>query len=126
MQDSHRAECAGILGALVSLKRLLTKWNVSDGTVVFACDNMSALTYSFHHSRYPCITGQYPDFDLLQAIRSLSDTKITVAWEHVKGHQDDEIPYSLLSRPAQLNVQADKLATHRLLQKIHNITFSLQ
>ena len=84
---AHRAECAGILGALVSLKRLLTQWNVSGGTVIFSCDNMSALTHSFHHSRYPCITGQYPDFDLLQSIRSLSKTKITVAWQHVKGHQ---------------------------------------
>jgi hypothetical protein len=34
--------------------------------------------------------------------------------DHVKGHQDDKVSYDELSLPAQLNVDADALATNAL------------
>lgn len=67
-QDSHRAECIGILGGITRMNYYLDKWDISEGTVTFACDNMSALRYSMDTIRYQCITANHPDFDVLQAI----------------------------------------------------------
>jgi hypothetical protein len=39
---------------------------------------------------------------------------LTIELSHVKGHQDDKIPYKDLPREAQLNVQADALCTNQL------------
>lgn len=45
---------------------------------------------------------------------------IKISLKHVKGHQDDELEYSELDRPAQLNVQTDSLAKSRLTAEINH------
>jgi hypothetical protein len=115
MQDSHRAECAGILGALYTLDKLIRSWNIESGSFCFACDNLSALRYSFDRQQYyPEINGNYPDFDLLHYIRSLIGINYPISWHHVKGHQDRQI--SALTFPEHLNVLADVVTNARRQQ----------
>jgi hypothetical protein len=45
----------------------------------------------------------------------IGDLSVTPVIDHVKGHQDDKLSYDELSLPAQLNVDADALATDELL-----------
>jgi hypothetical protein len=121
-QDSHRAECSGILGALFSFHSLLSKWGYSKGKVTYGCDNISALRYSFDTDKYPNITGTAPDFDLLQSIRRSLLQDMQYKWRHVKGHQDTS--GKTLDFWATLNVFADKLATdQRLVNNSQNILF---
>ena len=59
---------------------------------------------------YPNATMS-PDWDVLQSIVSLlREFPKTPHLIHVKGHQDNNQTYAQLSMPAQLNVDADKLA----------------
>ena len=52
-----------------------------------------------------------PEWDVLQAIiTKLRSFSVRPKLCHVKGHQDDKVPYHLLELPAQLNVDADELA----------------
>ena len=53
---------------------------------------------------------------IVYEIQQLSNLGITLQILHVKGHQDKTIAYSELSRPAQLNVDADRYATNFLNQ----------
>jgi hypothetical protein len=49
---------------------------------------------------------------------------VTPEINHVKGHQDNKIPYTSLPLPAQLNVDADSLATNELCDRpnlIHHV-----
>jgi hypothetical protein len=51
------------------------------------------------------------DWDVLQEIRhSLNDLTFRPTIQHIKGHQDRNTPYEYLPLPAQLNVDADKVA----------------
>lgn len=45
-------------------------------------------------------------------VKWLQSVKINIILEHVKGHQDDTVEYSNLSRESQLNVDADSYATN--------------
>ena len=52
-----------------------------------------------------------PDWDVVQAIvQTHQSFAITSTYQHVKGHQDKDIPVAELSLLAQLNVEADKYA----------------
>jgi hypothetical protein len=58
----------------------------------------------------------HSEFDVLATIHDLlRDCSLTPNIGHVKGHQDDHKPYEDLSLPAQLNCDADVLATDELL-----------
>lgn len=52
-----------------------------------------------------------PEWDLLNEIQITLRRLPEVTLEYVKGHQDDHVEYSRLSMMAQLNVDADGLAT---------------
>ena len=57
----------------------------------------------------------YSDIDVtLEIFKCLENHPFAYVFNHIKGHQDDKIPYHKLSRPSQLNVQADELATEAL------------
>lgn len=61
-----------------------------------------------------------PDFDVIMQslldVKLLQQQKIKISIKHVKGHQDKDTEYVNLSRPAQLNVDADHHATNYLNQ----------
>ena len=65
-------------------------------------------TYPFY---YPGITLT-ADWDVLQAITTtIQMLPIPPTLQHVKGHQDRDRAIELLSLPAQLNIEADYLAS---------------
>jgi hypothetical protein len=52
-----------------------------------------------------------PNFDLVEAVvRTIQEAGLAVTVTHVKGHKDDDTPYTELPFPAQLNVDAVKHA----------------
>ena len=60
---------------------------------------------------YPNITLE-PEFDLVEEIYATHQRyHITASFKHVKGHQDKSKDLSSLPLPAQLNVEADSLAS---------------
>ena len=57
----------------------------------------------------------YSDIDItLELFKCLESHPFAYVFNHIKGHQDDKTPYHKLTRPSQLNVQADELATEAL------------
>ena len=51
----------------------------------------------------------------MQIIDTLTIMNATACeFSHVKGHQDDDIPFESLSWPAKMNVYCDQLATKEL------------
>ena len=55
-----------------------------------------------------------PDQDLLLALEEVTRSLPRIHMQHVKSHQDKNIPFDELSLPAQLNFRADELATQAL------------
>jgi ribonuclease HI len=110
-QDSHRAESCGILGGLFSLSLLLAKWNITQGEIVIACDNISALKTAIDLDSVPFISANIADYDIMQSIRRMMSPGIKFTWKHVKGHQDDSD--SELDPLAELNVRMDTAARIR-------------
>jgi hypothetical protein len=122
-QDSHRAEAIAILGAVSTVNTIFNKIGYIKGTITIACDNMSALHYTFSTTRYPTITTKMPDFDILSATRSILWPTIVYKWHHVQGHQDTHPPKSNeLDIWAKLNIEADRIAKARVHLLKHNIT----
>lgn len=54
---------------------------------------------------------------LRHEINMLRSNNLIIELDHVKGHQDDHIPYEALSRPEQLNGNADEYATNYIIQQ---------
>jgi hypothetical protein len=75
--DSHRAECYGILGGLLTWKKFKRKWRIQgSGTLLICCDNLVAIDFACNSMQYPYITCKIPDFDILQAIRETSKVEM--------------------------------------------------
>jgi hypothetical protein len=107
-QDSHRGELTGLLGAMIDVQRLCKTFDITSGGVTMACDNDSALLYSFDMEYYPDVKLTMPDFDIIQAIRNTRVPNITYSWHKVKGHRDNEI--AALDLWETLNTYMDKKA----------------
>ena len=79
------------------------------GSINIGCDNEKAGWISGKSN--PTVSSTSKHFDLVRAIRRLRHSlHTTVTFYHIYGHQDKNLPYHLLSRPAQLNVIVDDLA----------------
>lgn len=110
-QDSHRAEGVGLLGGLLLVNKKLNEWQQDEGSILFACDNLSALRYMMDISKYKYISANVPDFDIFQSGRSLMIPNVKYAFKHVKGHQDSM--GKALDFLAILNIRMDTLAKIR-------------
>ena len=115
-QDSHRSELFGILGGMFLMRKYILSWGQPKGTLTIGCDNTSALAYSFDNHRYPVALSSYPDFDVIQSIRSLCLQCTKYVTLHVPGHQDDYI--GPLGFESSLNVQMDTDAKQMRRSKI--------
>ena len=113
--SSFRTEAYGLLSFLCLLQRALeyTSTHLSSQLHIFT-DSESLLKVLTKMSEWPYY---YPnltitsDWDVLQAIvTKLQTLPTTPSLRYVRGHQDDHTPYDQLPLPAQLNVDADKLA----------------
>jgi hypothetical protein len=115
---SFRAESYGFISALLFLQACSHYFDTvidSNLTHDFYCDSESlfkrirrALTRSWVNPSH-CLAS---DFDLESGILKLINTlSISFQYLHVKSHQDDDTEIHLLPWAAQMNVQADSLAT---------------
>jgi hypothetical protein len=117
---SYRAEGYGMIGGLLFLRHLCLYCGHLQLLPLHKmyCDNLGLVTkvnelLSFRLA--PRQAALHSEFDLLATIHDLlRDFSLTPAISHVKGHQDDHKPYEDLSLPAQLNGDADVLATNEL------------
>ena len=113
--SSYRAEGYGLLSILRFLVRLFEFCSSEPRCSKVYCDNLGLITKIL--SRQNCTTW-YPnetitsEWDLIQNIvSSLQIFPTPPMIVHVKGHQDDHLPYDQLPLEAQLNVDADAAAT---------------
>ncbi len=124
-QSMHCSELFGLWGPLASLKQLCTEFHLGEGTVVIACDGLSALKKA--SSTYPTDPGK-AHYDLISAIRNIRKSlPVNIQFKHIKGHQDNGTP-TALTHLAWLNINMDIQAKGKLqspgpTQPIHNIPF---
>jgi hypothetical protein len=118
---SYRAEATGKLSWILFLKQLHLLFPYQPKCKILNFLDNSAVvkqtSITINHT-YASMALK-PDYDLLIAIQHEQQYLITNGIHigssiHVKGHQDDTTPYHDLSRPAQLNIRADELATNAL------------
>ena len=119
VQESYRAELAGILAGCYHLQILLEQWGLHEllTTVTFGCDNLSALDVCFDHTKHPNISPAYDHYDLIQCVRSIQLGRISILPRHIEGHQDNHS--AQLDTHALLNVHMDRLSkeTRRYLEE---------
>ncbi|KAI2490281.1 hypothetical protein MHU86_24302 [Fragilaria crotonensis] len=120
--DSYRAECSGVLSILRFLIQIATftamhePWQGVIGTDSKSLlDKLSPNPTSYDTNQEAGkrvhLDELTPEWDLLIEIQEGLRLLPGVSLTHVKGHQDDSQPYDRLSLLAQLNVDADKMAT---------------
>jgi hypothetical protein len=108
--QSYRAEGYGRISLLLFLTHSIMYLDIqtSEETCITSyCDNQSLLkNEEKFYTR---------DHDVIMTLSALR-TKLTfrLALLHVRGHQDKHCEFELLTRPQQLNVLADQLATEVL------------
>jgi len=130
--SSHRAEAYGRISILLFLVRYAEyrgkPYSTSLQTIMY-CDNSGVLTTEKRLKRG--VESPYcqlnPDHNVLVTIAELS-AKLPENFrtKHVHVHQDNALEYQELSRPAQLNVDADGLATIALQSALAEGATALQ
>ena len=117
IQSSYRSELLGLLGILEQLMLLCKQWNIQNGSCTIMCDGITALEIVQHATRESVKTRQ-SSCDLISACVAIKEMiPIKLHFAHVKGHQDDTVPLSKLSIPAQLNVLMDSIAKNMLKEQ---------
>ena len=102
--SAYRSELAGIHAGLMFLTTICSAYNIHQGSILFACDNMGALQRIVKGT----IRVQDQHFDYLSAIITLlKDLQITINFVHVDGHKDRDMAIENLSITESMNVSAD-------------------
>ena len=108
-QSPYRSELKGIYATMIVVHNICSYYQITSGTIEFACDGLSALDRAFSH--VSLISVEEPSYDLLIAIRNLwAYSPIQWKIRHVEGHQDDNCPAESLDRWGKLNVEMDLAA----------------
>lgn len=114
----YRAELFGIYLALQTTLLVCKHFEITDGAIEIGCDNVEAISKGLAELYFPII--QHKHFDLLWAINSLRQKLfISIAFRHVKGHQDRN-KNEPLDCWAILNIHADNEAKWYLPQVMQN------
>jgi hypothetical protein len=99
------------------IQAITTFHRISDGQVTVGCDNESALNLAFNTDTP--ITSSMADHGILSAIRrQLMNTTITWATQHIRGHQDEGVMPTVLTRFETLNCDMDR-AEKEALQRFN-------
>ena len=107
---SYCGEIAGLLAITHMVTHLCFKHNISHGQLHIGCNNVKALYTSFSTLK-DWHSPKKKHSDLLSSIAGLLELqKVSITFEHIKSHQDDNMDYQHLSRLAQMNVRMDWLA----------------
>ena len=125
-QTSYRAEGYGILAISRFLWHIQDKFQVRTPPGKVYCDNRSMIRRVRSPPKH--LDRIYPnetlasEWDVLMEIWTTIqalDCETRPTFHHVKGHQDDHVPYDQLSLQAQLNVDADRLAESYIINHPH-------
>ena len=129
--SSYRAEAYGKLSWILFLKHFTPLLHIrTQCTFHSFLDNLEIVRATQLDSNIQFASSALiPDYDILNAIiqeQGTLNTQIRLAnTQHVKGHQDATTPHHKLSRHAQLNIQADTLATTSLQHiRMQGVTYS--
>ena len=113
--SSFRAEAYGLLSFYLFIYHIshFTAYLISSTTAIYS-DSKSVIDIVNEMSMwkdYYSAETLAAEWDILQALTSLlQKMPKTMELQHIKGHQDNQKRYEDLELPAQLNVDADKLA----------------
>jgi hypothetical protein len=107
--DSYQSELQGIHAMLLGLLAFCQIHEITGGHVTLGCNNMGGVQ---HGQRDWCkVALSMAHVDLIWAIRVIkAKLPIQITFEHIFGHQDDQLSFNPLLRLAQMNVEMDKLA----------------
>jgi hypothetical protein len=109
-QDAYRSELSGLYASIAVINALAEYFQITDGAITLACDNISACRMSSYDAM-----GTNPSscahFDLVMAIQYIKTLKVSWTHKHVKGHQDDN-PDHILTPIELVNVDMDTKAKH--------------
>jgi hypothetical protein len=121
--SSYRAEAYGKLSWIIFIKHFLEFAHITPECLFHSyLDNLEIVNHTQLSSNLTFASAAIiPDYDILIAIsneqRTLSSLCRLPNTQHVRGHQDQSKSHHQLTRPEQLNVRADQLAT-KALQEI--------
>ena len=115
IRSSHRSEAGGMFSAARFIYHLSRFTGYQFPTKLRFTANNKGLIDRINSRlgyvvSYPNATLA-PDWDLIELIYQSILELVTPAFDHVKGHQDSHCDYEDLPLVAQLNVDADELAT---------------
>jgi hypothetical protein len=122
---SFRSEAYGMLAGIAFLHEYMENYNVifdQPRIIHLFCDNMALVTWLQRllqqetHARMFIKSESDVLLQIYHEIQACRQLLLQFQIEHVYGHQDDNTPYQELSRPAQLNVDADSYASNFLQQ----------
>jgi hypothetical protein len=129
--SAYRAEANGMLAAVVFIHMFVWYQCTNETTackITHYCDNQSlVLETEWSRTWSETRDSLKPEYDLLKAIQAVASQKVKVPryqrnkW--VRGHQEDTTPYERLPLEAQMNAQADKLATQAIITSLKKDKF---
>jgi hypothetical protein len=107
--DSYRSELQGIHAMFLGLLAFCQFHAITEGHVKMGCDNINGVR---HGQRDWCkVPLSQANVDLIRAIRIIkAKLPVTISFEHIFGHQDDQLFFDSLPQLAQMNVEMDELA----------------
>jgi hypothetical protein len=112
VHSTKRPEAAGHAAALIVTRELLRGQPPIDNTMRFHVDNTAVVRGAAAQTYRGPRSTLAPEWDLMKKIHVLKQQlpiRTVTIW--VKSHHDDSFPVEALSFAAQLNCQADALAT---------------
>ena len=118
--SSYRAEISGSRAGLLFIchAHVYCERPFPTGTLNVYCDNIGyihKIQKMAEYSLAPVACCLDAEWDILISVHTLLELFSTrPILHHIKGHQDRTIPYDDLDPIAQMNVDADKLATYEL------------
>ena len=116
--DPYRCELFALLLTVMTIYEMETRFNATYQDIIIAIDNDLALDMALVF--YNKITPSDQHYDLICSIREVrSKIQTTLCPERVKGHKDDDVPWTDLSHLEQLNVECDQIAKHARSMKDH-------
>jgi hypothetical protein len=105
--SAYRSKLSGILATITVINALAKHHNIST-KVMLRCDCEKGLEKAFD-TAHPSLKDK--SNNLLKAIHhKVNNSNIQWSGEHIRGHQDDTVPFHELDRPSQLNMIVDRMA----------------
>ena len=105
-QSSARSELFGILGSIMQVNYICTRFDIHQGNVALYCNNEGSINSL--QVQHTFIKNSRKNFDMFQSIHAaLQHSPVQWSFNHITEHQDDGFAFEELSRVQQLNVLAD-------------------